>query len=203
MVYRYEARTIEGFVQQLAVQYVTKGYWFYVTGIVPKDKDPRRIDQKLLAKYEVDISKWARSRRKAAGLANVHYLRHERFFVLLATHGNHRFFDEEKVRVKDCRRVPIKFASYAISYRGGHAHVRIERETSKDLKAYLAQNALRQSTEWLGRTLQTIPFEPYAPVRRQVWTLFKHVNEIRDKAGLERVDKNCLRMRRRIYRPFE
>lgn len=202
MVYRYEARTIEGFVQQLAVQYVTKGYWFYVTGIVPKDKDPRRIDQKLLAKYEVDISKWARSRRKAAGLANVHYLRHRRFFVLLATHGNHQFFDEEGARVKDCRRVPIKFGSYAISFRGGHAHVRIERETEKDLKAHFEQIALRESTEWLERALQTIPFEPYAPVRRQVWTMFKRVNEIRHKAGLERVDKSCLRFKRRIYRPF-
>jgi hypothetical protein len=37
--------------------------------------------------YKLDQSKWARARRKAKGLANVAYLRHGRFFVLLATEG--------------------------------------------------------------------------------------------------------------------
>lgn len=32
----YEAISIEGFVQQLAVKLVANGYWFYVTGVVPE-----------------------------------------------------------------------------------------------------------------------------------------------------------------------
>ena len=40
--YRFEATTIEGFVQQVAVQYVARGYWFYVSGIVPEAKKAAR-----------------------------------------------------------------------------------------------------------------------------------------------------------------
>ena len=35
-----EAQSLSGFIQQLAVSYVAKGYWFYVTGQVPDHKDP-------------------------------------------------------------------------------------------------------------------------------------------------------------------
>src|SRR5437870_4167820 len=89
VMYRCEATSVEGFVQQLAVSYLGNGYWFYVVGEVPPGKDPRRVDEKLVARYQVDLSKWARARRKRAGLANLQYLRHGRLFVLLATHGMH------------------------------------------------------------------------------------------------------------------
>jgi len=69
VVYRCEATSAEGFVQQLAVSYVGHGYWFYVTGVVPDGKDPLAVDRKLIDRYGVDASKWARARRKRAGLA--------------------------------------------------------------------------------------------------------------------------------------
>ena len=53
MGYRVEATTVEGFVQQLAVAYVQRGYVFYVTGDRPGRKDPAAVDAKLLAKYGV------------------------------------------------------------------------------------------------------------------------------------------------------
>ena len=62
-------------------------------------------------------------------------------------------------------KAPITFASYAISYRGGHAHVRIEQETFKDLKAYCLEHACHWSPERLEKTLRVLRFEPYAPVR--------------------------------------
>ena len=69
-MYRCEVTTVAGFVQQLAVSYLVHGYWFYVTGRIPKHKDPRRVDEKLIARYGIDLSKWSRARRKqaAAGL---------------------------------------------------------------------------------------------------------------------------------------
>src|SRR5262245_15327111 len=76
---RYAAATLEGFIQQLAVAYVKNGYYFYVTGRVPDGKDPVAIDRKLIDRYGAGISKWARARRKRAGLANIQYLRFERF----------------------------------------------------------------------------------------------------------------------------
>ena len=73
MAYRCEAITIEGFVQQLAVSYVANGYWFYVSGVVPPGKDPAAIDAKLIAKYGIGMSRSSRARRKAVGIANLHY----------------------------------------------------------------------------------------------------------------------------------
>ena len=127
MKYRAEVPTVEGFVQQLAVACLPKGYWFYVAGWVPEGKAPEVVDAKLIARYGIGVSKWTRARRKMAGSANLQYLRRGRFFLLLATHGRHAFFEEE-ASIRDVRRVPIRFEGYSISFRGGHAHVRIEQE---------------------------------------------------------------------------
>ena len=91
MAYRYVAVSVAGFVQQLAVGYIARGYYFYVAGRIPENKDPARTDAKIMAQYGIGVSKWVRARRKKAGLANVHYLRYERFFVLIANHGEQPF----------------------------------------------------------------------------------------------------------------
>src|SRR5437016_1351411 len=137
MEYRCEATSVAGFIQQLAVSYVGRGYFFYVTGEIPERKDPRAVDEKLIAKYGLAIGKTSRARRKAAGFANVQYLRYRRIFVLLATPGKHAFFEEEREFIRDARKAPIKFGGYSISYRSGHPHVRIEQNHYLSLKAYL------------------------------------------------------------------
>jgi hypothetical protein len=45
-MYRCEATSVAGFVQQLAVAYVRNGYWFYVQGTIPKRKSPDKQLQK-------------------------------------------------------------------------------------------------------------------------------------------------------------
>ena len=110
MPYRAEATSVEGFVQQIACCYLRHGYWFYVCGRVPPDKDPKAIDENLIKKYGIAVSESTRARRKQVGQANLQYIRHERFFVILATKGLHRFFDEEKNLIRDIRRVPAKRA---------------------------------------------------------------------------------------------
>jgi hypothetical protein len=117
MEYRCEATSVAAFVQQLSVAYIGRGYLFYVGGDIPEGKDPRSADRKPIAKYGIGIGKTARARRKAAGLANVQYLRYVRFFVLLATHGKHVFFEEERKFIPDAREAAIKFGGYAVSYR--------------------------------------------------------------------------------------
>jgi len=77
--YRCVATSLEGFVQQLASNILPHGYWFYVTGVVPAAKDPAAVDQKLMEKYGVAISRQQRARRKLAGQANLHYIRFDRF----------------------------------------------------------------------------------------------------------------------------
>jgi hypothetical protein len=202
-MYHPEATSVEGFIQQLAVSYIGKGYFFYVRGLIPEGKDPRAVDEKLIERYEIGLSKWARARRKHAGLANMQYLRFERFFVLLATHGRHRFFEEEKNSIRDARRNPVRFSGYAVSYRAGHPHVRIEEEEYRNLKAYFLELSVHRSLEALRREFSRLPFEPYAPIRGQLLRILRAVNRTRLAAGYEPVPKSCLRLKRRIYRPFE
>ncbi len=201
-MYRCVATTPEGFIQQLAVSYLGHGYWFYVTGTIPERKDPAAVDRKLIERYRVDLSKWARTRRKQAGLANVQYLRHGRFFVLLVTHGEHEIFAAESSTLRDARRSPIRFAGYAVSHRGGHPHVRIDRDAYLELRAKLLDRAIREDTEALGRRLRFCRFEPYAPVRRQLLAIWRAVNRSRSVAGLDSLPVECIRMKRRIVKPF-
>jgi hypothetical protein len=215
MGYLCETTSIEGFVQLLACNYLPHGYWFYVTGWIPDGKDPRVVDAKLIAKYEIDLSRAGRSRRKRLGYANLQYLRRGRFFVLLATHGQHRFFEEEAVCIRDVRRIPLKVAGYSVSYRRGgqvsdgkadvkwHSHVEIDREWYKVLQAWFLDTAARRSAEKVALDFYRFPFEPYAPVRRQMLGLLRKVNVARKKAGFEQLPFAVLPLRRRIVRPFE
>lgn len=202
-MYRAEALSLPGFIQQLAVSYVKNGYFFYVLGRVPDGKDPRAVDAKLIARYGINCSKWARARRKQAGRANVHYIRLRQVFVLLATHGEHRFFAEEADRVRDVRRVPLKVEGYSIAYRGGRASVRIERDEYRALKAYFRGLAARRSVEVLADELAALPYEPYRAVRKQLLGLLGIINAARRAAGLEDVPVSCLRLRRRIVPVFD
>ncbi|MHB8954584.1 MAG: hypothetical protein ACYC4U_16555 [Pirellulaceae bacterium] len=214
MRYRCETTSVEGFVQLLACNYLPHGYWFYVTGWIPTDKDARKVDIKLITKYDIDVARATRARRKRSGRANVHYLRHERFFVLLATHGEQPFFVEESASMRDIREVPLKVAGYAVGYRRGnrkrdgtidshwHSHVQIERSRYNDLKAYFLELATRRSAACLAREFYQLPFEPYAPVRRQLLNILRAVNRLRKQAGLEQLPFQILPLRRRVVKPF-
>lgn len=205
--YRCEAASVEGFVQQLAVGYLAHGYCFFVTGEIPKTKDPQAVDRKLIARYGIGISRWARARRKRAGQANLHYLRFGRFFVLLATRGEHRFFEDEP-HFRDARRDAIRFAGYSISLKKGtdgrlHPSVRIHPDEYRRLKAHFLELALHRSVENLSAAFAAIRFERYAPVRRQLLNIWRAVNGARKEAGFEPIPLVALRLRRRIVRVFE
>ena len=119
MEYRCVTTSLSGFVQQLACNILPHGYWFYVRGIVPDAMSPESVDAKLLDKYGIAISRQQRARRKLAGMANLHYLRLGRVWILLATHGHHRFFEEEQQNIRDARKVPIQIGGYSLSVKQG------------------------------------------------------------------------------------
>lgn len=207
-MYRCVAGSVEGFVRQLAVAYIGRGYWFYVTGYIPPDKAPEPIDQKLIAKYEIDLSRWTRARRKKLGLANVQYLRYGRFFVLIATPGRHCFFEEEAGNLRDIREEPIRFHGYSIGYRRGwqdqkwHPSVRLELAYYQALQRRFEGLAVQRSAEHLAGALRALPIEPWAPVCRQLGSLLRRVNRQRKTAGLELLPATCLPPRRRPRSPF-
>jgi hypothetical protein len=195
--------SVEGFIQQLAVGYVARGYVFYVLGEVPEGKDPQRLDEKLVKKYGIAIGKGARCRRKALGFANVQYLRFKSTFILLATPGRHEFFLEEAGQVQDAREIPIKLFGYSVSYRNGHPHVRIEQERYLNLKAWFADVSVHRKRETLEEQFRSLWFEPYAPVRSQLHCILREVNRRRKVAQFEVVPSSCIRSRRKILSPFE
>jgi hypothetical protein len=180
-----------------------------VTGQVPEDKDPAPVDRKIIRQYGIDVSKWSRARRKKAGQARVQYLRYDRFFVILATHGEHPFFAAEGNQVRDIRRQPLHFMGYSIACSKGrdgrkwHPSVRIAREVCRELKARYAAVAVHRPAEDLCRELGTIALEPYAPVRDQLRGILRAVNHRRHAAGLEPVPASAIGWRRVPVKPFE
>lgn len=215
MPYRAVTTSVEGFVQQIACCYLRHGYWFYVRGRVPNGKCRETVDAKIIDKYGIAVSESTRARHKKSGRANLQYIRHESTFVILATRGEHRFFEEEANLVRDIRRVPIRYAGYSISYKPGgrkkdgsnddkwHAHVEIDREQYLDLRAWFTERALRDSTDKLASAFYQLPIAPYAPVRRQMLLILREVNRVRKVAGKRQLSHEILPLSRKVVRPFE
>ena len=214
MQYRCVASSPEGLVQQVAVSYLRHGYWFYVTGRIKRGKDPTAIDRKLIDKYQIAVSERERAARKRRGLANMQYIRYGNWFLLLATEGHHQFKQEERKQLRDCRRVPIKFEGYSISYRRSgvtpkgqgnpkwHARVAIDPWTYRQLKTFFLDRACHRSPENLSSDFARVPYARYAPVRRQLLTILRAVNAARARMGYDPLPHSVLKLRRQIVRPF-
>jgi hypothetical protein len=216
--YKWETTTLEGFIQQLAVGYVARGYFFYVTGRVPRRLSAAEHDQRMLTKFDVARSKWSRYRRKlrfgpdGRPLANVQYLRYRDFWVLLATAGHHRFFTEHQGaddaqnqmqrQYRDVRETPITYGGYSVSWRG-RASIRISPQAYKDLKAYFLHLAVKESKTSLEREFGRAPFEPYGGVTRQMFAILRAVNRARRTAGLPLVPRASIRVKRQVVKPFD
>jgi len=215
MKYRCVATTPEGLVQQVAVCYLRHGYWWYVAGRLKRGKDPAALDRKLLEKYQIASNQRQRASRKRRGLANMQYIRSADWYLLLVSKGHHQFKQQERKAIRDCRRQPIRFEGYSISYRRSgvtrkgkakptwHAHVAIDGPTYRQLKAYLLDRATHRSAENLAIDFARIPYARYAPVRRQLLNLLRAVNDARARTGYEPLPHSVLKLRRRIYRPFD
>ena len=184
--YSCEATTIEGLIQQVALSYLRHGYWWYVTGMISTRKDPQEVDDNILIKYDIRKDWRFIPYNKQRGNANLQYIRHDRFYIIMATKGWHHFKDRESKRIRDARTCPIliprevrpcqdnadrrtakqhrpnlTFDGHAVSYqRGGNL-----RKTAKEKVAY--KEAI---TEWkkqtsLGRRLP----KPAIGTRDQKW----------------------------------
>jgi hypothetical protein len=204
--YQYEAISVSGFLAQL-VRYVAAGHYFYITGVIPERKPVHRVDQKLLALYDIAQPKWRRARRHRAGAAGIHYLRYGRFFVLIATHGKHRFFVDHARQVRDIRRTALKFRGYSIRHtfsaadRRWKVFVRLDRETYSDLRAYLLQLGVHPDfrlRDKMEDEFRRLPVVAYQPVHRQLLAILKSVNRKRRLAGLPKLDPSCIPRNRRI-----
>ena len=173
------------------------------------------VDRKLIAKYGIDINEREKADRKRRGLANMQYIRHGNWFVLLATEGHHAFKQQERNQIRDCRRHPIRFEGYSISYRrspitpkgGGepkwHACVRIDSPTYKQLKSYFLERAVHRNAKALAQDCARVPYARYAPVRRQLLNVLRAVNKARSKQRFDELPHSAVKLRRVIVKPFD
>ena len=128
--------------------------------------------------------------------------------MIVATHGQHPFFAAEGKRIRDIRRKPVHFMGYAVGCRKGrdgrrwHPSVRLERGVFRALKARFTQIAVHRSVEELCRELRALDFQPYAPVRDQLFGILRAVNRPRHTAALESVPVTTLPRRRAPVKPF-
>ena len=213
MAYLCEAQSPEAVVQLIAASYLRHGFYWHVTGSIPAGKDPGGIDRKLITKYGIDVSEWERRHRKQRGIANAHYLRFERWFILMVSEGHHALKQPastggEGEHLRDCRRTPIRFHGYSISDRragvtaaGGsatkfHAHVRIDDDTYRMLRDRFVDLAIHRTAETLAHEFGRIPFARYAPIRRQLLNILRAVNERRKQQSFELLPHSVLNLKR-------
>ena len=71
------------------------------------------------------------------------------------------------------------------------------------IKPHLLDLCIRRSPEWLASELWNLPFEPYAPVRKQLLGVLRLINAVRHAAGQGRLSPQVLRYQRNIIKPFE
>lgn len=222
MEYRCEVRTTKGLVQQLVTNYVSRGYFYYVTGKLPERKNPHEFDAKMIAKYKLSRRKVDRLARKEAGQANVGYLRLGRYFVLMATGpmGAHRFFnpcdaargqDGESTldaagnerRILDVRRTPLKVGGYSVAFVNGHGRVQIHQEEYCRQKRAAVELAKQASADELREWFQDFPYEPYWKIREQLFAMLRAVNAARKTAGLSQLPEDVLRLKRHKVKVFD
>ncbi len=83
------------------------------------------------------------------------------------------------------------------------ARVQIARKEFRDLCGDFLEKACHRSAESLAAELFRLPYEPYAPVRRQQLNLLRLINKKRQHAGFEKLSPSVLRYKRRIVLPFD
>ena len=175
--YRCKAVSIEGLVQQVTLSYLRHGYFYYVTGALKPQQNPEEIDAHIIEKYDIKKCWRFRASQKAAGLANLQYIRHENFYLIMATEGEHRFKQHERKSLRHVRDVPILvpiaakprqtkmkkkknhlnsvrvFEGYKISYKRG----RYDRKTPEERAEYQRQWKLWKEKKMQGQRISKPP----------------------------------------------
>ena len=159
------------------------GYWYYKTGWIPEPKDPARTDEKILRAYAVPRSRMALHREGKKGRAKLRYYRTGRFFVLLATDGDHPFFEADKPN--DVRVTPLRYHGFTISYEG-KIRLRWSTEVYRKLRRMFMDRVLDPAVVIEARFKRLRhPYHPDILLQRQ--RLVRGVSQKRRRAGKPRL----------------
>lgn len=196
------------------VNLLNQGYNFFQTGEIGKRVSPSRfseIDRRIVEKYETNISRWERSRRRNAGIATFRYLRLDggRWWALLATPGRCAVFESEAFRSVHRNAIYCP-EGYTVSKRKSPVDHRyrvstaISREEYLRLKAQLISDAKRVRDagcleEEFRRAMQ---WNAYARIRRQYLNVLRAVNRERHASGLEALPYGVLPLAKRPVKVY-
>lgn len=188
--YRYEAASVQGFIEQVQ-RYAAARHYFYVACQIPTSKAPRRVDEKLITRYSIARRPWQRKTRyllrQDPNRAGIHYLRHERFFVIIATHGDHRFREDHGDNVRDLRDVPLKFAGYSIRnlFKSGGRARTTRVQLDKPLMRTVRENLVWMATRPEFRSAERLEEELQREVARAALIPFRGVQDQLDRIAVE------------------
>ena len=228
----YIATSRRGFIHQIVSAWVRNDYYFYVQGKLPKKKGFLEFDRKIITRYPVVMKASRRYSRKKRDIINVAYLRYERYWIMLATRGKHEETKEglwdwraaEAMNIRNCRRgQPIRFFGYSISSGRGdyilkrkmrnpdgpperdnkyRVRVQISRKALQQLRTELLSQARIRREDWFRSYFWNLPYEPYAPVRKQLLRLLRQINASRSAVGLSKLPSDIIRMKQQRVKVF-
>jgi len=199
--YQVEARDIGSFLGQV-VRYVSSGHYFYIRCVIPEQKDPRAVDEKLVNLYDIARKNWQRKRRYLRDRAGIHYLRYGRLFVVMLSKGRHdAFYRDHGSQVSDIRRTALKALGYSVRYtysqtdRRQKVFVRLDRKTYRELRCHMLSLCTWEcfrDRKRMEREFKRLDFEFYSPVYQQVYSVLKTVNCARRRRGFEPIGYQCI-----------
>ena len=119
---------------------VSKGYWYYSQFRYPERKKEKwlLIDKKIIEKYQTNITKDQRYRRKKKNLANYRFFRWENQCILLRTEGTQIREDDEKwkkLEGKEKILIIVGNTEFEIKNINKKFSVKLSKNTFKEIKA--------------------------------------------------------------------
>jgi len=213
-------RHIDGALSQL-VRLISHGYYFIFYEELTEDKDPKKLDEKLIDIWELEKPPWKREARRRGKAPSIWYLRYRQHYFLLSTRGRsvaknregepHPFFEEYPTT--NVQRKALTFCGYSIRYPRSHVSGKHELRVSLDDRTYdyvkdtillKAINQRYQKREAIEAEFARLPYQPYAGVQRQLHGILEQVNKRRSRyVGFEPARKDCIPSRMRVVRVYD
>lgn len=206
---RYLCQSWQSLIQ-MVVYYVSRGYLHYCITLFPTIKQDRweSIDQKLMTRYHIGLSKWQKARRKHQGFANFVYLRWGCISIILHTAGN---FESMKIAdvFHDIRRAPIHLSisplvclSISVDqlHKRPHTTVRLCRDSYRGFKEQMHEIVKAGNVAYIKREFAKINGLPcYRGIIEQKRRLAQYVISQSKKRPLF-LQESDLRIRTRLTR---
>ncbi len=119
---------------------VSKGYWYYNQFEYPIKKKEKwlKIDEKIINKYKINISKDQRYRNKKKGKANYLFYRYENQAILLRTEGERILEDDEpwsKLQGSNSIKIKVNNTEFEIKNINEKFSVKLSKNTFREIKA--------------------------------------------------------------------